>query len=197
MERQDIWTRLAPELRATDGENGTKKIEGYAAVFNSDSVDMGLYTESLAPGAFSRTLRENPDVRALFDHDTGRVIGRIKSGTLKLREDERGLFSEITTPDTSTGRDLIVSLGRGDIDAMSFGFIPRNEKWEIKNSRDHRILLDVDLYEVSVVAFPAYEATTAVLRSARSTEEIFRNAPRSYSQRRSVKRHIALLGKEL
>lgn len=158
------------ELRAAKEE---KKIAGYAAVFNSDSVDFGMFTESIAPGAFSRTLNESPDVRALVDHDTGKVIGRTVSGTLKLAEDTKGLFAEINPPETSTGNEILELVSRGDISGMSFGFSVRSDEWRKKNGKDHRVILDVDLFEISIVAFPAYPATSALVREARSVEEVF------------------------
>jgi HK97 family phage prohead protease len=115
MERRSLTT--PPELRATD--NG-KTIAGYAAVFNDVADIGGSFREIIAPGAFKDTL--GGDVRALVDHDSGRVIGRSTAGTLRLNEDDKGLKVEIDLPDTSDGRDLAVSLTRGDISGMSFGF---------------------------------------------------------------------------
>src|SRR5574338_873109 len=123
MERRSLAT--PPELRA--GDNG-KTVAGYAAVFNEVADIGGSFREIIAPGAFKDTL--DGDVRALVDHDSGRVIGRSKSGTLRLKEDAHGLAAEIDLPDTTDGRDLAVSLERGDISGMSFGFRVTHDEWD-------------------------------------------------------------------
>lgn len=158
MERRALVA--APEVRAS--ENG-KTIVGYAALFNSPADIGGAFREIVAPGAFTETLKG--DVRALIDHDSGRVIGRTKAGTLRLKEDERGLAVEIDLPDTSDGRDLAVSLERGDISGMSFGFRVTHDEWDEDGNPPTRTIHKVDLFEVSAVAFPAYEDTELALRS--------------------------------
>lgn len=157
------------ELR-DKGANGIGTLVGYAAVFNSKSVDMGFY-EIVAPGAFSRALSSGIDVRALAHHDSSSVIGRRKAGTLRLEEDAKGLRVEIDLPDTSHGRDIRESVARGDLDGMSFGFSVRDAAWETQDGEDVRILKDVEVYEVSVVAFPAYEGTEVSVRSAKAVLE--------------------------
>lgn len=158
MERRALTA--APELRADDG---AKVARGYAALFNSETEIGGYFKERIAPGAFTGALEA--DVRALIDHDTGRVIGRTAAGTLRLSEDERGLFVEIDLPDTTDGRDLAVQLERGDITGMSFGFRVTKEEWDETGDMPVRTIKAVDLYEVSAVAFPAYADTEIALRS--------------------------------
>ena len=150
------------ELRFADNDKRT--LEGYASVFNKPT-DLGRFDEVIERGAFTRAVDEAHDVRALVDHDTGRVIGRTKNGTLELREDDRGLFSRIHLPDTQEGRDLATLIERGDLDGMSFGFSVESDRWEKGEERATRFIEDVNLYEVSVVAFPAYEDTEVALRS--------------------------------
>lgn len=150
----------APELRAADG---AKIAAGYAALFNSRTQIGDWFEEIIAPGAFKDAL--SSDVRALIDHDTGRVIGRSTAGTLRLSEDDRGLFVEIDLPDTSDGRDLAVQLERGDISGMSFGFRVTKEEWDETGKVPVRTIKAVDLFEVSAVAFPAYADTEIALRS--------------------------------
>ena len=152
-------------------EDGTTKITGYAAVFDSDSVDFGFFTEVVRSGAFARTLRENTDIRALLDHDTGKIIARTKAGNLELREDAKGLLVEFTPIETDDGKKAIEWVRSGVVDGMSFGFVTREDKWGTKNGKAYRELLDVDLAEISLVAFPAYPATSASIRSA---EEVWR-----------------------
>jgi HK97 family phage prohead protease len=158
MERRSLAT--VPELRA--GDNG-KTIAGYAAVFNEETDIGGSFREIIAPGAFKGSLES--DVRALVDHDSGRVIGRSKAGTLRMKEDEHGLAVEIDLPDTTDGRDLAVSLERGDISGMSFGFRVTHDEWDETKEIPTRTIRAVELFEVSAVAFPAYDGTDLALRS--------------------------------
>lgn len=146
---------------------GAAKITGYAAVFNSLSVEMWGFREKIAPGAFAKTIKES-DVRALWNHDTGMVLGRSKAGTLTLAEDATGLAVEIMPPDCP----MLESMRRGDVDQMSFGFEAIRDMWEEDRANDivTRTLLEVRLFEVSVVTFPAYEATSAQVASSRAIE---------------------------
>lgn len=151
-------------LNTRDGAEGNSNvIEGYAAVFNSPTDIGGWFTEVIAPGAFSKAISENGDIRALFNHDWNNVLGRTKSGTLRLSEDERGLKFEVDLPNTSIGRDLAESLKRGDISQCSFGFIPTVEQWDYSVEPAKRTIEEVDLFEVSVVSIPAYEDTEVAL----------------------------------
>lgn len=132
--------------------------EGYAAVFDSPSEPLP-FTERIAPGAFIRSLKSRNDVKILWNHDTGSVLGSTRAGTLKLTEDDRGLRVEAQLPNTTVGRDAAELLKRGDIDSMSFGFsVPRGgDDWNADGSE--RTLREVRLHEVSIVAFPAYSGT--------------------------------------
>ncbi len=131
---------------------------GYAAVFNSDSQPLP-FIERIAPGAFRGSLRNRNDIKLLWNHDTGQVLGSTRAGTLKLTENERGLYVEATLPNTSLGRDTRELIARGDVDSMSFGFtVARNgDEWSSDGSV--RTLKRINLHEVSIVAFPAYTAT--------------------------------------
>lgn len=132
--------------------------EGYAAVFDSPSEPLP-FTERIAPGAFIRSLKARNDIKILWNHDTGSVLGSTRAGTLKLTEDHLGLRVEAQLPNTTVGRDAAELLKRGDIDSMSFGFsVPRGgDEWNADGSE--RTLREVRLHEVSIVAFPAYSAT--------------------------------------
>jgi|TARA_Y100000034_G_scaffold132026_1_gene194064 hypothetical protein len=145
------------ELRVSEAD-GKTVIAGHAAVFNKMSVEMYGFREVIAPGAFADSLK-SADVRALINHDPNLILGRNKAGTLRVAEDKKGLAIEIDPPDTQASRDLLVSMGRGDIDQMSFGFRTVEDKWETKDGKDVRTLLKVDLFDVSPVTFPAYEDT--------------------------------------
>ena len=146
------------------GDGELPKIVGYAAVFDSESRDLGNFTEVIKPGAFNRALSENQDVRAFVDHDASKILGRTKAGTLELSTDSVGLRVEITPPDTTVGRDTVESVRRGDLDSMSFGFVVRDDSWREVEGRALREIRDLDLHEVSLVSFPAYEETSVAVR---------------------------------
>jgi hypothetical protein len=142
------------------------RIIGHAAVFNVVG-DGGWFREKVAPGAFADSIQTD-DVRALFNHDPNMILGRNRAGTLKLAEDERGLQIEIVPPDTQVARDLLVSLERGDINQMSFGFQVVKDSWEHNsegNALDIRTLEKVRLWDVSPVTFPFYKETDVAVRS--------------------------------
>ena len=146
------------EVRA-DGQT----VAGYAAVFNSETDIGGMFREKIAPGAFRPSL--NGDVRALWNHDSSNVIGRTKAGTLRLAEDSKGLAVEIDLPDTQVGRDLRENMRLGNVDGMSFGFRVTKQQWDETGDIPVRTIEEVELFEVSAVTFPAYEATEIALRS--------------------------------
>lgn len=156
-----------------DGEG--LKIEGYFAVFDSVyEIAPGL-TESIAPGAFTKTLSR--DIRALTNHDTTLVLGRTKAHTLELREDTHGLWGSVTiNPKDSDAMNLYERVKRGDVDQCSFGFDIRSEDTDIREDGSmHWTIREVDLYEVSACTFPAYEETGISAR-AKERDEINQRA---------------------
>ena len=148
------------EIRA-EGDGMT--FVGYAAKFNSRSENLGGFVETIERGAFSRSLRSRNDVKLLVNHDSGRVLASSRAKTLRLYEDEIGLKVEADLPNTSDGRDMAELLRRGDLNKMSFGFSVQKDSWN--NEMTERTLKSVRLFEVSIVAFPAYEETEAMVRS--------------------------------
>ena len=154
---------LEGEIRA-EGDGNT--FVGYAAVFNSDSEPLP-FTERILPGAFAKTLRNRKrDIRMYVNHNADMPLASRKSGTLRLSEDERGLRVEADLPNTTAGNDLRELLRTGVVSKMSFGFVvPRGgDKWSADGRT--RELREIALHEVSVVTgFPAYEDTTAAVRS--------------------------------
>lgn len=168
----DFERRMAHgECRVDLDEN--RRIRGFAIVFNSMSVDLGGFREIIKPEAVDRTLTEALDVRALVDHDTSKIIGRTTAGTLELRKTRRGLQVEIDPPATSYGKDILESLRRGDVTGMSFGFRVLDDDWRMEDGTPLREVTDMRISEVSVVTFPAYEATdvgVATRALARFTE---------------------------
>jgi len=160
------------EIREKD--DGKKVLCGYGSVFY-DGTDATAYDywdirETVAPNAFDRALKDKQDVRALFNHDPSGILGRVSAKTLMLSVDRRGLFYEVDLPNTQLGKDIEELVRRGDIDGSSFGFRVKAESY-IKNedkSKSYsyiRQINDVDLIDVSPVTFPAYEGTSANLRS--------------------------------
>jgi len=152
------------ELRDAAEGNGMGFV-GYGAVFNSDSEPLP-FTERIAPGAFSRSLRSRNEIKMFVNHDTTQVLASKRAGTLRLSEDSYGLRVEADLPDTTAGRDMAFLIKRGDVADMSIGFsVPRGgDSWSDDGAT--RELREVRLHEVSIVTgFPAYAATTASVRS--------------------------------
>jgi HK97 family phage prohead protease len=178
------------KVRSLEGNAG-RVLEGLAVVFNSLSEPLGempdgraIY-EKMAPGSLDECLRGSPDVRALYNHDTGAVLGRTKAGTLSLLCDPTGLRCQIRLTDTVLADDLVKNIEAGNIDGMSFGFLP---DWESIDYTDGvndegeecciRTITRVRLLaEVSVVTFPAYPATKISARSLPDFEKFIK--PRS------------------
>ena len=152
------------ELRsAQDGEQ-VRTASGYAVLFNREANIYDLWVETIAPGAFTKSLQER-DVLAIHSHDSGRVVGRLRAGTLTLRQDDKGLAFENPLPDTTDGRDLAVQIDRGDIAGMSFGFVATRQEWDDTVEPPRRTIFEADLYEITYTALPAYEDTEVGVRS--------------------------------
>jgi HK97 family phage prohead protease len=149
-------------------------LEGYAALFNSRSENLGGFTETIQPGAFRASLKSRNDIKLLWNHDSGAVLGSTRAGTLTLTEDEKGLRVSATLPNTTHGRDAKELISRGDVSAFSFGFsMPARGGDEWNSDGTERVLKSVRLHEVSLVAFPAYPATagTATVRGLQRVAE--------------------------
>jgi uncharacterized protein len=149
-------------------EDGTKTLHGYAVKWEMKSHPMGWFRrfkEQFKKGAFADSLTED-DQRALWSHDTSKVLGRTKNNTLRLYEDEVGLRFELDLPDTSLGNDTYKSINRGDIDGVSFGFRMVKEDWD-ESDPDNivRSINKAKLLEISPVAFPAYPDSQVSARS--------------------------------
>lgn len=177
-----VERRVAIELRA-GGDKKSPRLVGHAAIFNSPSQDLGGFTEIVLPGAFTRTLKTDRDPLALVQHMPQLVLGRRSAGTLRLTQDAKGLAFEIDVPDTTTARDLLVSVERGDVRGASFAFSTPagGDRWEMRGDKVVRELIDVDLHEITITAQPAY-LDTSVAR--RSYELKFAPTPRLRSLRR-------------
>lgn len=159
----DFEKRVVQQLELRADESGTKTLIGYAAVFNSPTDIGGYFTEQIAPGAFAETIKG--DVRCLFNHESGNVLGRTKAGTLRLREDGKGLRFEVDLPDTVLGRDVGTLVKRGDVSGCSFNFRATKQSWDDTVDPPLRTLEKLEIDEVSIVTFPAYSDTTVGVRS--------------------------------
>lgn len=151
------------ERRAADVAAEGTTIRGLAIPFGVLSVDLGGFREVWEPSAVDRTFTEQIDVRALVDHEPGKIIGRVKAGTLILRKAGDGLHVSISPPSTTVGRDVFESVRRGDISGMSIGFrvVEGGDRFETRDGGLVRIVSDARIVETSIVTFPAFEATDA------------------------------------
>jgi len=146
------------ETRVDSTEDGKDVVVGYASVYDSRSNNLGGFYEYIERGAFNEELISNSDVRALINHDPNLILARNTSGTLKLSADERGLRYEFEMPETSYGKDLAISMKRGDITQSSFAFTVAQDEWLTNDLGENiRTITKIDrLYDVSPVTYPAY-----------------------------------------
>ena len=151
------------EFRQSEDEK--PKLIGHAAVFNQPEELWDDYIEVIEPGAFTKSISRGDDVRALFNHDCNFVLGRTTNGTLKLSEDDIGLFTEIDPPNTTQARDILELIRRGDISQMSYAFYVTGERNEKVDSKRIRTITSIDLVDVSPVTYPAFPTTDIGLRS--------------------------------
>lgn len=179
----DVERRALAECRA---ESDGRRITGYAIRFNVRSLDLGGFYEIIAPEAVDRAIKDAADVRAYVDHDSGKILGRTRSGTLELRKDSKGLRVAIDTDDGITyARDVARAIARGDISGMSFGFRTLADAWDYDGRTPIRTVTDMELYEVSVVSQPAYPQTSVemALRSLEAFNKEQRHGSLAYYQR--------------
>ena len=176
-----------------EGVSG-QTVFGYAAKFNAMSNNLGSescqFFEIIQPGTFDSVL--NDDVRALFNHESELILARSKAGkgTLKIGVDSIGLWYEFEAPDTQAGRDLLVSLKRGDIDQSSFSFTVAKDGQSFVEQQDGdgptiltRTITKVSrLYDVSPVTYPAYEDTEVDSRSIEAIKKEFFKEPENTTE---------------
>jgi HK97 family phage prohead protease len=150
------------EIRA---KGDTFTAYGYAARFNTLSQNLGGFVEMVAPGTFTKTVKE-ADIRGLFNHDANFPLGRLKAGTLRLWEDDEGLAYELDLPNSPLGHNVAESLRRHDVTGSSFGFRTIEDEWgETGDGFPLRTLKAVALRDVGPVTFPAYTSADSALRS--------------------------------
>jgi len=188
IERRFIETADTEPLEVEERSGSAPKIRGLAAVYNSKSRDLGGFREVIEPGAFDHLLaRKRQDVVALWNHETGSLLGRTTSGTLRLWSDDKGLRYEIDPPETTLARDLLTLVRRGDISGSSFAFTVAegDERYvqEEDGSTTRYIRKASNLYDVSLVTQPAYDATAVSVRSFQAWQAEQSKVPFSESQR--------------
>ena len=162
------------EIRSTGELSSTgRTLQGFAVLYNSETR-LGGFTEVIRKGAFRKSLESGANIRALYHHQGDALLGTTKAGTLRLRDEARGLAFELDLPNTTHGRDLAELVRRGDVSGCSFGFRVREggDRWQDRGDAEYlRELLDVDLHEITMTADPAYKDTTVALRIRQSLEE--------------------------
>ena len=170
---------FSAEVRATQKADGLSVLHGHAAVFDSDSEDMGGWVERIAPGAFDKVL-EAEDIYGLWNHDPNFIIASTADKTLLLSQDKTGLLAEMDPMDTQTIRDLVVTpIQQGKVRKMSFAFdiAPEGAAWTNEKGRDVRTITNISrLYDVSPVTYPAYPGTDIASRTLRSIVRAFPRA---------------------
>lgn len=168
-ERRELRTTiLGSRLEVREQKDGKKKLRGYAVVFNSPANIGGSFIETIAPGSFTKTLREDDQIM-LRDHKSELLLGRRSAGTLSLTQDKTGVAFEVTLPDTALGQDTYENVRLGNLKGCSFGFFVRDDEWSQDGLGNlTRIIKDIQCFEVTLTAMPAYESTSVDLRSVRS-----------------------------
>jgi len=186
MADREIRARLdGAEIREDDGEI---RVAGYAAVFDEETNIAGMFTETIARGAFRSALERQDDVVFLINHD-GLPLARTRSGTLKLSEDERGLYMEASLAgDDPDVRSIVPKMKRGDLDKMSFAFKSQRQEWDQTGDMPKRTITDLRLYDVAIVTTPAYEGTEIGLRSLEAHRQ--QNKPSQASRRLRMKARL-------
>lgn len=165
--KREIRGGIPAEIRAED--DGIK-VSGYAAVFNEEADIGGMFREQIAPGAFKDAVNRD-DVVFLINHD-GLPLARTRSGTLILKEDDKGLYMETTLdPDDPDVKSIVGKMKRGDLDKMSFAFWPDKQEWDDTKDPPLRTITQVTLHDVAIVTTPAYDGTEIGLRSLEKHRE--------------------------
>jgi HK97 family phage prohead protease len=203
-EVKDIWTKTITmekryfniDTRTEKRDDGSITITGHAAVFNQMSSDLGGFREIIAPNAFENVL--NDDVRALVNHDPNLLLARTTSGTLNLKQTDKGLQYSFDVPDTTYGRDLIISMERGDVSQSSFAFTIEDDSWETTEDGEVRTINKVkQLYDVSPVTYPAYPDADDLTLAQRSLAVHKEKEENKREEKDLVKRSLLKLKIEL
>lgn len=183
------------EIRSAEGAAESRTAAGYAVLYDQEASVYDLWIETIAPGAFDKSLQER-DVLAVHSHDTGRVVGRKNAGTLTLRSDAKGIAFENPLPDTTDGRDLAVQIDRGDISGMSFGFRATKQEWDDAADPPRRRILEGELYEITYTPMPVWKQTEVGLRSLEGARQERRTHNRAGATGRIAAKRMKLAQSE-
>lgn len=160
------------EVRAND--DGTFGIHGFATVYDHTyDVAGGApygWSETIARGACAKSVKEKADVRLLFDHE-GIPLARTKSGTLSLEDTADGLYfraDDLDLEGSPYARSIASAIQRGDIDECSFAFRVTRQDWS--DDYTDRTIREVELFDVSVVTYPANPAAIVAERDEAPTK---------------------------
>ena len=162
-------------------DNDSRILSGYAAVFNSESKDLGGFTEMISSTAFEGVI-ERSDVFAVLDHDRNKVLARSKmgKGSLELNIDEKGLQFRFESPNTTLGNDVLSMVKRGDLTDASFCFTVEDESWQKREDGSYLRTINKigDLFDVAICYNGAYPEsyTEVALRSLDKFKEELRAA---------------------
>ncbi|WP_297520494.1 HK97 family phage prohead protease [uncultured Clostridium sp.] len=171
------FSNLNIEVRA-DTEAEKRTIGGYAVKYNSPTLIVDRwgdkFLEEVSAGAFDESLKENKQ-KALWNHESGKPLGSVKSNTLRFNSNSDGLNYDIDVPNNSWGNDVFESVQRGDVDGSSFGFTCLENKWsKVMHEGEEiykRSIIKADLFEVSPCTFPAYDSSEISCRSFETLKE--------------------------
>lgn len=187
MSKTEKRNLTASNIEIREAEDGKRTISGYAVKWEMKSHAMGYFKrfkEQFRKGAFTESMT-NDDQLALWSHDTSKVLGRTKNGTLRLFEDDIGLRFELDLPNSTLGNDAYETIKRGDVDGVSFGFQMQKQEWDENDVENiTRSILKAKLLEISPVAFPAYPDSQVSARSHDPYKEHVEDKVRSEKRKR-------------
>jgi len=187
------------ETRAEETEEGNTIITGHASMYDTRSENLGNFYEYIEAGAFTSELIAKSDTRALINHDQNLILGRTTSGTLRLNADDKGLRYEFDVPQTSYGKDLVVSMQRGDITQSSFAFTVAEDDWTTdEDGNNIRTIKKIErLYDVSPVTYPAYPEANDLIVAQRGLATYKEKVEKENEEKDLVKRSLVSLKIEL
>lgn len=195
MNEKEIRKVVISDLETRATEDNMPVIEGYINKFNERSQYMGFY-EYVDSRAFDKTLAEGNNIMALYDHDSSKILGSTRSGSLTLSVDEVGLrFSLKPNMSVSYAKDVVELVRSGDLAGASFGFTVSDDDWEEKDGEYHRTLKEINLFEVTLTAFPAYVSSEVHSRSFdvfKENQEELRKSEQKKQEMLKKQRQIAI-----
>lgn len=190
MEKRHSYFKNEIKIRAENEEESGMYIEGYFTVFNQKTELWNGWYEQIAVGAMDNSVKNN-DIRCLFNHESGNVLGRMSSGTLEVKTDDYGLWGKVKINENDKmAMDVYARVQRGDISGCSFGFYSTSESYVEKGDDIIWTVEEADTIEISVCAFPAYKQTEIEARKKNSESK---NKRRIEKRKEEVKKRIGEL----